>query len=86
MIHIFLYKVVRGRQILPADCVQQKAFATWCIDNLSADQNFLRRIIFSEECVFHVSRIANTQNTRVWGNENPGEYREHEIHSEKMTV
>jgi len=30
---------------------------------------------FSDECVFHVSGIANTQNSRIWGTENPKHYR-----------
>ena len=86
MIHMFPYKVTRVHQLLPADYAQRKAFATWCIDNLSEDQNFLRRIVFSDECVFHVSGIANTQNSRIWGTENPRHYRQHEMHSEKITV
>ncbi len=32
-----------------------------------------------------MSGIAKTQNTRIWGTENPREYREHEMHSEKIT-
>ena len=50
------------------------------------DLNFLRRIVFSDECVFHVLEIANTQNIRIWGTENPRSVHEHETHSEKITV
>ena len=53
---------------------------------MSRNENFLSRIVFSDECVFHVSGIASTQNTRIWPAENPRAIQEHEMHSEKITV
>ena len=53
---------------------------------MTTDANFLSRIVFSDEGVFHVSGIANTRNTRIWGAENPSTIQEYEIHSEKITV
>ncbi len=47
---------------------------------------FLHRIVFSDECVFHVSGVANTQNTHIWGTENPQEVQLHERNGEKSTV
>ena len=47
---------------------------------------FLRYIVFSDECVFHVSRIANNQNTGIWGTGNPPSVQEHKSHSEKIEI
>ena len=43
------------------------AFADWFRFSMSTDSNFLRRTVFSDEFVFQVSGIANTQNVRIWG-------------------
>lgn len=48
--------------------------------------NFLRRIVFSDERVFHVSEIANTHNVRSLKTENLRAVQKHEIHIEKKTV
>lgn len=85
-IHMFPYKIRTFHELKPQDYVQRLAFVQWCMEKISSDPNFLRRIVFSDECVFHVSGIANTQNTRIWGSENPRQIQEHEAHSEKITV
>ena len=53
---------------------------------MSTNSSFLHRIVFSDECVFHVSGIANTQNTRIWGTKNPREVQQHERNGEKLTL
>ena len=83
MIHMFLYKVTLAHQGVLADCAKRKAFATWCIDSLLEDQTVLRRFVFSDEYVFHVSGMANTKTFRVWDTENPRDYSQHEMHKEK---
>ncbi len=47
---------------------------------------FTSHSFFSDECVFHVSGIANSQNTHIWGTENLREVQQHEMHGEKLTV
>ena len=66
------------------DLLQRKQFAGWCLQNLWSDPNFLRRIVFYDECVFHVSDIANSKNARLWGTENPL-LEENQVHSAKIT-
>ena len=48
--------------------------------------SFLRRIVFSDECVFLVSRIANNKNARFWGAENPRPIQGHQLNNAKITV
>ena len=47
---------------------------------------FLRRIVFSDECVFYVFGIANNKNARFWETKNPRLVQEYQLHSPKITV
>ena len=70
----------------PNDLLQRKLFATWSLKNIPSDPNFLRRIVFPDECVFHISEIANNKNEMFWGTENPRLLQENEITSAKSTI
>ena len=48
--------------------------------------NFLPRIVFSDEQVFHISGIVNNKNEKFWGNENHGLVQKHQLHSSKITA
>ena len=47
------------------------------------NENFSSHIVFSDEFVFHVSGIAITRNTNIWGTENPCAIQKNKMHSEK---
>lgn len=34
---------------------------------ISSDSGFLRRMVYSDEYVYHVLRFPNTQDSRFWG-------------------
>ena len=61
IIHMFPCKIRRIQQLKPHHLLQQKHFDARCLQNLWSDPNFLPRIVFSDECVFHVSGIANNK-------------------------
>lgn len=50
---------------------------------MSSDSGLLLRVAYSDECVFHVSGVANTYNTRFWGTEKTREIQKNEFHSRK---
>ena len=85
-IRMFPYKLRIVQQLEARDYVARRAFAAWCLENLESDENFMSRIIFSDECVFHVSGKVNKHNVRIWGTERPHDTREHEAHSPKVAV
>jgi hypothetical protein len=60
--------------------------AHFCIDMLQAmtDEDFLSRLIFSDESSFHLSGKVNRHNVRIWGSENPHETLKHERDSPKV--
>ncbi|GBO08858.1 hypothetical protein AVEN_189419-1 [Araneus ventricosus] len=41
------------------------------LHRIDVDNDFLQRIIFTDEATFHVSGHANKHTTRIWGSENP---------------
>ena len=60
LILIFPYKITRAQHERDNEKITRVTFAEWCKVNISNDSNFLHRIAFSDECVFHESEIANT--------------------------
>ncbi|KFM67649.1 hypothetical protein X975_03945, partial [Stegodyphus mimosarum] len=62
------------------------AFATDMLRRIEDDAEFLKRIMFSDEAYFHVFGIVNRHNMRIWGSENPFEYREAQRDSPKVNV
>ena len=68
---MFLYKTAKVQLLTEGDEIKEVEFAQWCKGKMSTNTRFLHHIAFSDECVFHVSGIAKTQNTRIWGTEHP---------------
>ncbi|KFM73428.1 hypothetical protein X975_25985, partial [Stegodyphus mimosarum] len=62
------------------------AFATDMLRRIKEDVEFLKRIMFSDEASFHLSDIVNRRNVRIWGSQNPHEYREAQRDSPKVNV
>lgn len=85
-LHMFPYKLQVVQQLEDRDYTARIEFAQWCLQNIQGDASFLNRVIYSDECVFHVDGKVNKHNVRIWGTENPHERREVARDSEKVTV
>jgi hypothetical protein len=48
--------------------------------------DFLRRLVFSDEATFHLSDKVNGHKVRIWGTENPHATVQHERDSPKVNV
>jgi len=46
---------------------------TYCTEMqvLMEEDGFFERLIFSDECTFHMCGKVNKHNVRIWGTENP---------------
>ena len=53
---------------------------------LKENPSILVYIWFSDEAWFHLSGYVNSQNSRIWGSENPNAIHEEPLHSEKIGV
>ncbi|KFM70390.1 hypothetical protein X975_16355, partial [Stegodyphus mimosarum] len=58
------------------DRSRRMASSTDMLRRIEDDAEFLKCIIFSDEASFHLSGIDYRHNVRIWGSENPHEYRE----------
>jgi hypothetical protein len=50
------------------------------------DDDFLRRLVFSDEATFHLSGKVNRHNVRIWGTESPHATVQHERDFPKVNV
>ena len=62
------------------------AFATKLLDEIATDDQYLKKICFSDEATFHLYGAVNRHNVRIWGTENPRKYVEKELNSPKVNV
>jgi hypothetical protein len=46
-------------------------FSGWFVNKCREENDFVQRLITSDEAHFHLSGYVNKQNFRFWGKENP---------------
>jgi hypothetical protein len=78
MAHLTAHRVLRQRlclrayklqvvQAITTDESSRKEFTVAMLAKLGEDNEFLRKIMFSDEATFHISGKVNKQNVRIWG-------------------
>ncbi|GBO45561.1 hypothetical protein AVEN_270657-1 [Araneus ventricosus] len=85
-LHLNAYKVQIVQALHPNDKPRRFEFAEQILTRIEDDENYLRKWFFSDESTFHVSGKVNKHNCRIWGSENPHDYRELERDSPKVNV
>ncbi|KFM62835.1 hypothetical protein X975_24013, partial [Stegodyphus mimosarum] len=85
-LRLHAYKVQIVHVLEPDVRPRRIAFATDLLRRIEDDAEFLKSIMFSDEASFHLSGIVNRHNVRIWGSENPHEYRETQRDSPKVNV
>lgn len=80
------YKVQITQELQVNDLPRRYAFALEMLSKMEDDDNFLKKIIFTDESTFHVSGVVNRHNVRIWGSENPHVVMEIERDSPKINV
>lgn len=80
------YKVQLTQELKPADHAQRRTFVDWVLEMQAGDNDFFRKIIFSDEAHFHLQGFVNKQNCRIWGAENPRTIVEKNLYPQRVTV
>jgi hypothetical protein len=80
------YKQQLVQHIQPRDKPQRVNFVTFMLEQLTADDNYLQKILFSDEATFHTHGVVNRHNCRIWGSENPHALMEHVRDSPEVNV
>jgi hypothetical protein len=83
-LHLFPYKVSLGQPLSEGHKERRYAFCDWMLKELNRDSTFLTRIIWSDECSFHLDGWVNRQNLRFWGSEKPTNIIQHSSLSQKV--
>ena len=66
----------------PSDCISRFTFYI----NVQEFETLALKLIFSDECILHMSGNVNCYNLRIWGTENPHSVVEHYQDSPKVNV
>ena len=85
-LHLHAYKIVLTSELKPLDHSKRRKFCDWVIERRVTEPNFLNKIIFSDEALFHLNGYVNKQNCRIWGSENPKVIQEVGMHPLKVNV
>ena len=83
---MFPYKISFLQQLLPNDYAERLQWAQHCRRELRIDSQYLSRIVFSDECLFHANGVVNNHNARIWGTSNPQTVQEVPLQREKVMV
>ena len=73
------------QKLQPDDHHRMTTFCTE-IQALMMEDGFFERLIFSDECTFHLCRKVNRHNVRIWGTKNPESVVEVALDSPKVNV
>lgn len=65
------YKASKLHFLETADAPLRLAFAGDMLTKINGDENYLPRVLFSDESLFTLRHSFNTQNKRKWADENP---------------
>ncbi|KAJ4451882.1 hypothetical protein ANN_03360 [Periplaneta americana] len=63
---MYAYKVQLMQHLEPDDKPKRVEFTNTMLDRLGADPDFMSKIFFSNEAMFHVSDKVNRHNVRIW--------------------
>jgi hypothetical protein len=65
------YKVTLTQELHVNDEARRLRYSQWLLNVSEQDYNFCKRILFSDECVFHNNGNVNRHNMHYWATENP---------------
>lgn len=80
------YKIKLTQELKPLDHMKRRTFSNWALDMMEENEEFHRKIIFSDEAHFWLNGFVNKQNMRYWTGENPHVLHETPLHPQKITV
>lgn len=78
------YKIRLTQELKPMDHSKRRTFTDWALEKMRQDDQFHRKIIFSDEAHFWLNGSVNKQN--YWAGENPHVLNEKPLHPQKIIV
>ena len=79
------FKIKLTQELKPLDHLKRRNFSDWALAKLEENEEFYRKIIFSNEAHFWLNGFVNEQNMRYWSATNPNVLLETPLHPQKVT-
>ena len=80
------YKIQLVQELKPHDHRARRTFGELAENEIAADSNFHKKILFTDEAHFWLNGNVNKQNCRIWTEDNPQVIVQTPLHPEKLTV
>ena len=80
------FKIKLTQELKPLDHLNHRNFSNWALAKVEENEEFHRKIIFSDEAHFWLNGFVNKQNMRHWSATNPNVLLETPLHPQKVTV
>ena len=84
-LHMKPYRLHLLQFLKPTEHIERSNFFIKMQDVMTED-DFLDRVVFSDESTFHINGKVHRHNVRIWGTENPHEMVQRERASPKISV
>ena len=65
------YHYLRVQSLMPGDYIARVEFCQWVRDKVQEDGEFLKRVLFTDECSFTRTGLFNCHNEHIWSSDNP---------------
>ena len=79
-------KIANVQVLLPSDLAASETFALEFLVRIEVDNDWLWKIVWTDEAHFHLTGDVNTQNCRIWTTENSLATHPVPLHPEKVSV
>ena len=80
------FKIKLTQKLKPLDHLKRRNFSNWALSKLEENEEFHRKIIFSDEAHFWLNGFVNKQTMRYWSATNSNVLLETQLHPQKVTV
>jgi hypothetical protein len=80
------YRIRRVQYLKTSDFALRSSFAAKCMTNIDSNDDWLKRILWTDEAHFHLQGGVNTHNCIIWSKNCPHEKYPKKLHDEYVTV
>ena len=80
------FKIRLTQELKPLYHLKRRKFSNWSLAKLEENEEFHRKIIFSDEAHFWLNGFVNKQNMCYWSAKNQNVLHETPLHPQKVSV
>jgi hypothetical protein len=73
-LRLHAYKIQLRHEIKVTDHPKRVEFANFMLTEIDDSEDYLQRVMFTDEATFHINSCVSHYNCRVWGSQQPNEF------------